>query len=88
MSIRESEYVDSPVLIAGVAGGVALLVGMATFDALKFHQFFPTTLVLLALGLATADRILRKASHSSRDAAAARPEERASIEWINDPGSR
>jgi hypothetical protein len=51
---------ERTLLFAGIVGGLALLFGGATFDALAFDQFLPTCLLLLGVGLATADRVLRR----------------------------
>jgi hypothetical protein len=47
-------------LLAGTVGGLSLLVGGATFDALAFDQFLPTCILLVGVGLAAADRGLRR----------------------------
>jgi hypothetical protein len=52
---------DTPILIAGFSAGVSLLIGMATFDAMFFAQFFPSALILVAMGLGRTDAITRRA---------------------------
>jgi len=47
-------------ILAGIVGGTALLAAGATFDALAFDQFLPTSVFLLGIGLAGADRALRR----------------------------
>jgi O-antigen ligase len=52
-------------ILVGVVGGTSILSAGATFDALAFDQFFPTSILLLAVGLAGADRALRRAKASA-----------------------
>lgn len=50
---------DRTIIIAGAAATLAMLVAMALFDALKFEQFLPTVVLLMAMGLARADAMSR-----------------------------
>jgi O-antigen ligase len=58
---------DTPILIAGFSAGVSLLVAMATFDATAFAQFYPSALILVAMGLGRTDAITRRARGPSLD---------------------
>jgi O-antigen ligase len=50
---------EHALLLAGVLGGISLLVVSATFDVLSFDQFLPMTLLLMAIGLARSDVVRR-----------------------------
>jgi O-antigen ligase len=56
---RSDRPADRTTTIAGSVAVVALLVGMTLFDALKFEQFLPTVILLMAMGLARADAAAR-----------------------------
>lgn len=48
---------EQPLLVIGAVAGITLLVGGATFGAWSFAQFFPTCLILMAIGLSRSDEI-------------------------------
>jgi O-antigen ligase len=60
LAFSMSDDRETPLLVSGVVGGVALLAGMATFDALKFAQFLPTVILLLGIGLSQADQVFKR----------------------------
>ena len=75
-SFGEASRQDAAVLLSGILAGMSLLLGMATFDAVKFAQFMPTILVILALASARVDvharhrMIRRKEARAAASAAA------------------
>jgi len=58
--LRTASDEDAPLLIAGLVAGLALLVGMVTFDALKFAQFLPTVLIVNGLAVGRAEALHRR----------------------------
>jgi O-antigen ligase len=56
---------DQILLLGAMCAAVTLFVTMATFDVLSFDQLFPSTLMLLAIGLARTDA-LRRAARADR----------------------
>ncbi len=52
---------DQILLLGAMCAAVTLFVTMATFDVLSFDQLFPSTLMLLAIGLARTDALRRTA---------------------------
>lgn len=59
-AFADAQPAERTLLAAGAVSGIALLVGMALFDALKFAQFLPVVLVMMAVGVGTADEVLRR----------------------------
>lgn len=80
---RATSTTDLVVITTGSLAMLSLLVAMALFDALKFEQFLPTVVLLMALGLARADAISREpepgggAKRRPQTTAEARPRDEA-----------
>lgn len=69
--------VESVLVLSGITAGAALMISGFTFDAFAFDQFLPATILLLGMGLAGADRVVRR----TRASAKSRP---STIESVRD----
>jgi len=56
---------EEPLLLAGVIGGFSVIVAATTFDAWTFDQFFPTAIMLMGIGVGSADSVRRRLEESS-----------------------
>lgn len=59
VALGKADALEEPVVLAGAIGVLCLLAGGTTFDAWTFDQFFPSCLILAAMGAGRADMVLR-----------------------------
>lgn len=53
--LARAETGEEPLMLAGVIGGLSVIFAATTFDAWTFDQFLPTTIILMGIGVGTAD---------------------------------
>ncbi len=63
-SMTRAQRADQPILLSALLAVTVLFASMASFDVMSFTQFFPTVLIVMAIGTARADELHR---HRLRD---------------------